>query len=72
VGGYGNPPEVMALSFANQLLSIIYLAENHENLENKIYKVPKKIEKEINSLALKSFNIKIDKVTSEQEYYFYS
>ncbi|MGN6614908.1 MAG: hypothetical protein ACTHKC_07680 [Candidatus Nitrosocosmicus sp.] len=53
-------------------MSIIYLAENHENLENKIYKVPKKIEKEINSLALKSFNIKIDKVTSEQEYYFYS
>ena len=39
VGGEGNPPEIMALSFANQLLSIIYLSKNYEKLENKIYRV---------------------------------
>jgi adenosylhomocysteinase len=72
VGADGNSPEIMAISFANQLMSIIYLSENHNNLENKIYKVPKKIETEISKLALKSFNIKIDKITPEQERYFSS
>lgn len=72
VGGNGNPSEIMAISFANQLLSVIYLSKNHKDLKRKIYKVPKKIEKETSNLALKSFNIKIDKLTLEQENYFYS
>ncbi|MDQ6722759.1 MAG: adenosylhomocysteinase, partial [Thermoproteota archaeon] len=72
VGSDGNPPEIMALSFANQLLSIIYLSRRYKKLENKLYKVPKKIENEISRLALQSFNIKIDKITLEQENYFYN
>ncbi|MER5176269.1 MAG: adenosylhomocysteinase [Candidatus Nitrosocosmicus sp.] len=72
VGSDGNPPEIMSLSFANQLLSIIYLSKHYKKLENKIYKVPKKIENEISRLALQSFNIKIDNITLEQENYFYN
>ncbi len=72
VAGDGNPPEIMALSFANQLLSIIYISIHSKKLENKIYNVPKKIEDVISRLALQSFNIKIDSITQEQENYFYS
>jgi adenosylhomocysteinase len=72
VGGEGNSPEIMALSFANQLLSIIYISKNYNKLDPKIYKVPKKIEIEISHLALKSFSIQIDSITKEQENYFYS
>ena len=72
VGGEGNSPEIMALSFANQLLSIIHISKNHNKLEPKVYKVPKKIETEIGILALKSFSIQIDNITKEQECYFYS
>ena len=70
VGGNGNPPEIMALSFANQLLSIIHISKHYKKLENKIYKVPKKIEDEISRLALLSFNIKIDNITQDQKSYF--
>jgi adenosylhomocysteinase len=72
VGGEGNSPEIMALSFANQLLSIIYISKNHNKLEPKVYSVPKKIEDEVSLLALKSFSIQIDNITKEQESYFYS
>lgn len=72
VGADGNSPEIMALSFANQLLSIIYLSKQYKKMENKIYKVPKKIQSEISLLALQSYNIKIDYITPEQKSYFYS
>ena len=68
----GNSPEIMALSFANQLLSIIYLSKNHNKLENRIYNVSKKIENKISEIALQSFDLKIDKITQEQENYFNS
>lgn len=60
IGAEGNPPEIMSLSFANQMLATIYIFKNHKNLENKIYNVPKNIEKHVSQLMLKSFNIKID------------
>nr|MBA3978079.1 adenosylhomocysteinase [Nitrosopumilus sp.] len=72
VGGEGNPPEIMALSFANQILSIVYISKNFKNLKPKVYKVPKKIEIEIGQLALKSFSIQIDNITKEQENYYSS
>ncbi len=72
IGAEGNSSEIMALSFANQLLSVIYLSKHYKELENKIYSVPKKIEKEISNLALQKYDIKIDKKTLEQSKYFYS
>ncbi len=71
VGGEGNPPEIMALSFANQLLSIIYLSKNYKKLENKLYRVSKRTEHDLCSLAIQSFNIQIDNLTQEQKDYFY-
>jgi adenosylhomocysteinase len=71
IGGEGNPPEIMALSFANQLLSIIYLSKNYKKLENKLYRVSKRSEHNLCSLAMQSFNIQIDNLTEEQKDYFY-
>jgi len=70
VGAEGNSPEVMSISFANQFLSIVYLSQFHEKLDNQIYKTPKKIERKIILTALDSFGLKIDSLTQQQNHYF--
>ena len=69
VCGEGNPPEIMSLSFANQLLSIIHLSQNYKNLDKKIYPVPEDIDTRIAKYWLESVGIKIDKLTEEQKNY---
>jgi len=70
VGAEGNSPEVMSISFANQFLSIVYLSQFHEKLENQIYNTPKKIERKIILAAMDSFGLRIDRLTPQQNYYF--
>ena len=60
VGAEGHPPEVMALSFANQLMSIIYLAKKMGSLESRVYDVPEHIDQRISEYALKSFGINVE------------
>ena len=69
VGAEGNPPEVMAMSFANQLLSILYISRNHGKMQKKVYSVPEKIDLKIANLFLKHLGIKIDKLTQLQRKY---
>ena len=69
VGAEGNPPEVMAMSFANQLLSILYISRNHGKMQKKVYSVPDKIDLKIANLSLKHLGIKIDKLTQLQRKY---
>ena len=69
VGAEGHPPEVMALSFANQLLSIIFISKNYHNMENKTYNVPREIDQSVAKYALDSLNIEIDKMTKTQRLY---
>jgi adenosylhomocysteinase len=69
VGAEGNPPEVMAMSFANQLLSILYISRNHRKMQKKVYSVPEKIDLKIANLSLKHLDIKIDKLTQLQRKY---
>ena len=69
VGAEGHPPEVMALSFANQLLSIIFISKNYHKMENKIYKVPREIDQSVAKYALNSMNIEIDTMTKTQRRY---
>lgn len=66
VAAEGHPPEVMALSFTNQLLSILYIAKNYDKMNKKVYKVPDEIDKEVALTALDAMNIKIDELTEEQ------
>ena len=69
VAAEGHPPEVMAQSFSNQILSVLYILKNHKKMENKIIDVPKEIDIQIAFDALKAMDVKIDKLTPEQVKY---
>ena len=69
VAAEGHPPEVMALSFANQLLSILYIAKSHDKMQPKVYDVPEKIDSDVARYALDAMDIKIDSMTKEQKQY---
>lgn len=66
VAAEGHPPEVMALSFSNQLLSIVYIVRNHDRLRNALYKVPEEIDAQVALNALDAMGIKIDMLSKEQ------
>ncbi len=70
IAGEGNASEVMDMSFANQLLSILHIAKNNKSLENKLYPVPLEIDDQIAHLALSSFGINIDTLTKSQIKYY--
>ncbi len=69
VAAEGHPPEVMAQSFSNQILSVLYILKNHKKMENKIINVPEEIDKQVAVDALQAMNVKIDKLTAEQVKY---
>ena len=68
----GHPPSVMDMSFADQALSVEYLAKNHASLEKKVFPVPDELDKRVAKLKLESMGIKIDRLTLEQEEYLAS
>ncbi|MHA1685704.1 MAG: adenosylhomocysteinase [Candidatus Heimdallarchaeaceae archaeon] len=65
----GHPSEVMDMSFANQFLSLIYLAKHRKNLENKVYNIPRTQDEEIAKLKLSLMGYSIDELTEEQKAY---
>jgi adenosylhomocysteinase len=65
----GHPASVMDMSFANQALAAEYMARNADKLENKVYRVPEEVDKEIARLKLEALGVKIDALTNEQEKY---
>ena len=69
VAAEGHPPEVMAQSFSNQILSILYILKNHAKIGNKIINVPEEIDKQVAVDALKAMDVKIDRLTPEQVKY---
>ena len=62
----------MDMSFANQALGAVYMYQNGQNLEKKVYAIPEEIDKEIARLKLEAMGIKIDVLTPEQEAYLNS
>lgn len=68
----GHPASVMDMSFANQALSLEYIAKNQQKLENKVYDVPEAIDDEVARLKLAAFGVEIDTLTEEQEKYLNS
>jgi adenosylhomocysteinase len=72
VAAEGHPASVMDMSFANQALSVEYIAKNGNTLENKVYGVPRDIDKEIARLKLKSMHVEIDTLSEEQQNYLAS
>jgi len=68
----GHPACVMDMSFANQALAAEHIVKNHKTLENRVYGVPKDIDREIARLKLKSMGVRIDTLTREQRQYLAS
>ncbi len=68
----GHPASVMDMSFADQALSIEYLANNSAKLQPKVYLVPEEIDQKVASLKLASMGVSIDILTPEQEKYLTS
>jgi adenosylhomocysteinase len=68
----GHPAAVMDMSFANQALSVEWLAKHHGELERRVYPVPVEIDREVARLKLRAMGIEIDVLTEEQERYLRS
>lgn len=65
----GHPSEVMDMSFANQFLALLYLAESGKDLEKTVHDVSSAQDRDIASVKLKTMGIKIDKLSKEQQVY---
>lgn len=68
----GHPSEVMDMSFSNQALAAVHLVRRKGELAPGVYKLPRKIDRRIASLKLKSLGIRLEKLTSEQKEYLKS
>ena len=68
----GHPSAVMDMSFANQALSVEYIAKNRGGLSTGVHSVPVDIDREVGRLKLESLGVGIDSLTSEQEKYLVS
>jgi adenosylhomocysteinase len=65
----GHPSEVMDMSFANQFLSVMKLAESKGSMKPLVYNVDISQDKEIALAKLESMGIQIDHLTDEQRLY---
>ncbi len=69
VAAEGHPPEVMAQSFSNQLLSVLYILENHGKMGRAVTNVPEEIDRQVAVDALRAMGVRIDRLTREQARY---
>ncbi len=69
--GDGHPAEIMDMTFALQLSSLLYLNHN-QNLDAQVYNIPDDIDNMVAEYKLKSLGIEIDQLTEEQEDYINS
>ncbi|MGC1135125.1 MAG: adenosylhomocysteinase [Nitrososphaeraceae archaeon] len=65
----GHPSEVMDMSFANQLLSVIRIAQTHHSLEPRVYEIEREQDMVIAEAKLHSMGIYIDQLTQDQQKY---
>ncbi|MBV9542935.1 MAG: adenosylhomocysteinase, partial [Chloroflexi bacterium] len=68
----GHPAAVMDMSFANQALSGVYIAQHHTELQPGVYDVPEKIDREVARLKLESLGVRIDQLPEQQQKYLAS
>jgi len=68
----GHPADVMDLSFSNQLLAVLYLLENKDILEAKVYTLPPELDRKVAEYKLKTLGVSIDKLSEEQRAYLNS
>jgi adenosylhomocysteinase len=62
----------MDMSFANQALSVVWLAKEGRGLDVKVHPVPRPIDEEVASLKLAALGMRIDELTEEQDAYLHT
>jgi len=62
----GHPSEVMDMSFANQFMSMLFLARHGKGLEKKVHDIPETQDQEIATLKLATMGVSIDTLTEDQ------
>ena len=65
----GHPSEVMDMSFANQLLSVIRIAQTHSSLEPRVYEIEREQDMVIAEAKLHSMGVYIDQLSEDQQKY---
>ena len=65
----GHPSFVMSASFSNQVLAQIELWENHNNYENKVYVLPKKLDEMVAMFHLSKVGAKLTELKKDQSDY---
>jgi adenosylhomocysteinase len=65
----GHPSEVMDMSFANQFLAVLKLAQQGKTMKPLVYDIDKSQDQEIAHAKLQSMGVEIDKLTPEQQAY---
>ena len=65
----GHPSFVMSNSFTNQVLAQIELFQRHDQYENKVYTLPKKLDEKVARLHLGQLGANLSKLTADQAQY---
>ena len=65
----GHPSFVMSTSFSNQVLAQLELNANVDRYENKVYRLPMKLDEEVARLHLAHLGVKLTRLTQEQADY---
>ncbi len=65
----GHPSFVMSTSFTNQVLAQIELCRSDGQYQNKVYRLPKKLDEEVARLHLGQLGVKLTELTPEQADY---
>lgn len=69
VAAEGHPPEVMQMSFANQLMAAIRIREHGREMRKEVYGVDEETDREIARAALASMGVTIGTPTRDQKVY---
>ena len=67
----GHPSFVMSASFTNQVLAQMDLWARRDDLDNKVYMLPKKLDEEVARLHLDQLGVKLTRLTQEQADYIH-
>ncbi len=65
----GHPSEVMDMSFANQFLAVLKLAQQGQSMKPLVYNIDRSQDEEIALAKLQSMGVEIDKLTPDQKAY---
>jgi adenosylhomocysteinase len=65
----GHPSFVMSNSFSNQVIAQIELFTKHEEYDNEVYRLPKKLDEKVARIHLQALGCELTKLTKDQAEY---